>query len=135
MVTVTICSDFGAQENKIFYCFHFLPIYLPWSDWTGCHDLSFLNTEFQSSFFTLLFLTHHSGPLVPSHFLPLEWLSSLYLKLLVFLLVILIPACDLSTLAFHMMHSAYKLNKPSDNIQPCGTPFPILKQWVIHVQF
>ena len=27
--TVTICSDFGAQENKVCYCFHCLPIYLP----------------------------------------------------------------------------------------------------------
>ena len=28
--------------NKLIYCF---PIYLPWSDGTGCHDLSFLNVE------------------------------------------------------------------------------------------
>ena len=27
--TVTIRSDFGAQENKICHCFHFFPIYLP----------------------------------------------------------------------------------------------------------
>ena len=26
--------------------FHCLPIYIPWSDGTGCHDLSFLNVEF-----------------------------------------------------------------------------------------
>ena len=25
------------------HCFHCFPIYLPWSDGTGCHDLSFLN--------------------------------------------------------------------------------------------
>ena len=42
----TICSDFGAQENKVCHCFHCFPIYLPWSDKTGCHDLSFLNVEF-----------------------------------------------------------------------------------------
>ena len=29
MAAVTICSDFGAQENKICHCFHFFPIYLP----------------------------------------------------------------------------------------------------------
>ena len=34
------------------------PIYLPWSDGTTCHDLSFLNVEFQASFFTLLFHFH-----------------------------------------------------------------------------
>ena len=43
MASVTVCSDFGAQENQIFHCFHFSPIYLPWGDRTGCHDLSFLN--------------------------------------------------------------------------------------------
>ena len=42
----SVCSDFGAQENKICHCFHFSPFYLPWSDGTGCHDLSFLNVEF-----------------------------------------------------------------------------------------
>ena len=40
----TICSDFGAQKNSL-SLFPF-PIYLPWSDGTGCHDLSFLNVEF-----------------------------------------------------------------------------------------
>ena len=42
MAAVTICSDFGAQENKSLSLFPFA-IYLPWSDQTGCHDLSFLN--------------------------------------------------------------------------------------------
>ena len=46
MATETIHSDFGAQEKKVCHCFHFFPIYLPWSDWTGCHDLRFLNAEF-----------------------------------------------------------------------------------------
>ena len=31
MATVTICSDFGAQKNKVSHCF---PVYLPWSDGT-----------------------------------------------------------------------------------------------------
>ena len=29
MPAITICSDFGAQENKVWHCF---PIYFPWSD-------------------------------------------------------------------------------------------------------
>ena len=33
-------SDFGAQENKICHRSHVFPICLPWSDGTGCHDLS-----------------------------------------------------------------------------------------------
>ena len=45
MAAVTVHSDFGTQENKVCLCFHFFPIYLPWSDGTGCHDLSFLNVE------------------------------------------------------------------------------------------
>ena len=45
MATVTICSDFGAQENKVCHYFHCLPNYLLWSDGTRCHNLSFLNVE------------------------------------------------------------------------------------------
>ena len=30
MAAVTICSDFGAQENKVFHCFYCFPIYLLW---------------------------------------------------------------------------------------------------------
>ena len=40
------------------------------------------------------------------------------------LLEIVIPA-------FHMMYSAYKLNKQGDNIQLCCTPFLILNQSVV----
>ena len=29
MAAVTMCSDFGAQKNKISHCFHCFPIYLP----------------------------------------------------------------------------------------------------------
>ena len=46
MAAVTICSDFGALNNKACHCFHCFPIYLPWSVGTRCHDLSFLNVEF-----------------------------------------------------------------------------------------
>ena len=42
--------------------------------------------------------------------------SSAYLKLLIFLPAILIPACASSSPAFLMMYSAYKLNKQGDNI-------------------
>ena len=31
------------QKIKSVNCFHCFPIYLPWSDGTGCHDLNFLN--------------------------------------------------------------------------------------------
>ena len=41
MAAVTVGSDCGAQENKVYHCFHCFPVYLPWSDGTWCHDLSF----------------------------------------------------------------------------------------------
>ena len=44
--------------------------------------------------------------------------SSASLKLLIFLLAILNPACASFSPAFLMMYSAYKLNKQGDNIQP-----------------
>ena len=42
-------------------------------------------------------------------------LSSAYLRLLIFLPAILIPAYSSSSLAFHMMYPAYKLNKQSNS--------------------
>ena len=57
--------------------------------------------------------------------------SSAYPRLLIFLLAILIPACASSSPAFHMMCSAYKLNKQGNNIQPWRTPFPIQNQSVV----
>ena len=57
--------------------------------------------------------------------------SSAYPKLLIFLPAILIPACDSSSLAFHMMYSVYNLDKLGDNIQPWHTPFPIWNQSVV----
>ena len=32
-------------KNKVWHCFHYLPIYFPWSSGTGGHDLRFLNVE------------------------------------------------------------------------------------------
>ena len=69
-------------------CFHCFPIYLPWSDGMGCHDLSFLNVEFQASFFTLLF-HFHQDLFSSSSLSAIKVVSSVYLKLLIFLLAIL----------------------------------------------
>ena len=57
--------------------------------------------------------------------------SFAYLRLLIFLPAILILSCALSSLAFHIMYSAYKLNKQDDNIQPWRTPFTIWNQSVV----
>ena len=50
MAAITICSDFGAQKNKVSHCFHCFSIYFPWSDRTRCHDLHFLNVELKTNF-------------------------------------------------------------------------------------
>ena len=58
-------------------------------------------------------------------------MSSAYLRLLIFLLAILIPAYASSSPAFLMMYSADKLYKQEDDIQPWRTPFPTWNQSVI----
>ena len=57
--------------------------------------------------------------------------SSTYLRLFMFLLAILIPACSSSSPAFFMMCSVYRLNKQGDSRPPCHTPFLILSQSVV----
>ena len=47
-----------GSKKIVCHCFH---IYFPWSDGTGCHDLSFLNVELQANFFTLLFHFHQEA--------------------------------------------------------------------------
>ena len=129
MAAVTICRDFGAQENKVSHCFHCFPS-------TG-HEvmgldlmmlvfwmLSFKPTFWLSSFTFI-------NRLFSSLFSAIRVVSSAYLRLLIFLPAILIPACVSSSPAFCMMYSAYKLNKQADNIQPWQTPFLIWNQSVI----
>ena len=53
-----------------------------------------------------------------SSFSAIRAILSAYLRLLIFLPVILFPVCDSSSLAFHMLYSVYKLNKQGDIIQP-----------------
>ena len=57
--------------------------------------------------------------------------SSAYLRLLIFLLAILIPAYVSPSPAFPTMYSAYKLNKQDGKIQLWWTPFPIWNQAVV----
>ena len=67
----------------------------------------------------------------PSSLSAIWMVSSAYLRLLIFLPTILILACASSSLAFHMIYSALKLNKRGDNIQPWCTPFPIWNQSIV----
>ena len=113
------------QENKVWHCFLCVPIYLPWSDGTRCCDLSFLNVEptFPLSSFTFIKRLFSSSSLSA-----IRVMSSAYLRLVIFLPAILIPACASFSPAFLMMYSAYKLNKQGDNLQLWHTPFLIWKQ-------
>ena len=57
--------------------------------------------------------------------------SSAYLRLLIFLPELLIPASASSSSEFLLMYSPYKLNKQGDNIEPWCTPFAIWDQSVV----
>ena len=109
MAVVTICSDFGAQKNKVSHCFHCFPIYFPWSDGTRWDQmgpvfwmLSFKPT-FSLSSFTFI------KKLFSSLLSAISVVSSAYLRLLIFLLAILIQACASSSPAFHMMNPGCSL--------------------------
>ena len=115
--------------SHCFQCFHCFRIYLPWSDGTRCHDLSFLSVEFYANFFTLLFHFHQEA---------LKFFAFCHQGGVICISeVIDISPCNLnSSLCFIqprvlMMYSAYKLNKQGDNIQPWHTPFPVWNQSVI----
>ena len=127
MATITICSDFGAPKNKVSHCF---PIYLPWSDGTDAMILVFWILSFKPTF-SLSFFTFIKRLFSSYSLSAIRVVSSAYLRLLVFLQAILIPACASSSPAFLMIYSAYKLNKQGDNIQPWHTPFPIWNQSVV----
>ena len=91
---------FGAQEDKVCHCF---PIYLPWSDGLDAMILLFWMPSFKAAFSLSAFI-----------FIKRLFSSSLLfairdLRLLIFLLAILIPACASSSPAFHMMYCAYEL--------------------------
>ena len=129
MAALIICSDFRAQEEEICHYFCLIPLYSPWSNGAGFHDLRcFLLFNFKlalsPSSFTIIKRLFSSSLLSA-----IRVVSSAYLRL--FLPPILIPAYNSSSLAFLMMCSAYKLNKQDDSRQPCHTPFSILNQSVV----
>jgi len=96
--------------------------WMPWCYFSECWALSQLFHSL-SPFIKRLFIS--------SLLSAIRVVSSVYMRLLVFLLEILIPACASSSLALSMMYSAYKLNKQDDNIQPWQTPFPICNPSVV----
>ena len=101
------------KKMKSCHCFHCLPIYLPWSDGTGCHEvmgpdamiLVFWMLSFKPTF-SLTSFTFIKRLFSSSSLSAIRMVSSAYLRLLIFLPAILIPACASSSSAFHMMYSA-----------------------------
>ena len=130
MAVVIIFSGLGAPQNKVSHCFLCFPIYLPWSYGTKCHDLHSLNVKFKPDV-SLSYFTFIKRLFSSSSISAMKVVSLAYLRILIFLPAILIPACASSSWTFHIMYSAYKLNKQGDNIQPCHTPFPVLNQSVL----
>ena len=128
MPAVTICSDFGAPQNKVTVSIVSSSI---------CHEvmgpdfmiLAFWMLSFKPtfSFSSLTFIKRLFSSLLSA----IRMVSSEYLRLLIILPEILIPACGSSSPAFLMMYSAYKLNKQDDIIQTLRTPFPIWNQSVV----
>ena len=130
MIAFPICNDFGPQENKICHCFHFFP--------SICHEVMELDDMtfifWMLSFkpaFSLSSFTFIKRFLSSSSLSAIRAVSSAYLRLSIFLPTIWIPACYLSSPAFHMMHSACKLNKQGNSIQPWHTSFPTWNQFVV----
>ena len=124
---------FGTQKNKVWHCFHCFPIYFPWSDGTRPMILVFWMLSFKPTFLLSSF-TFIKKLFSSSLLSVIRVVSSAYLRLLIFLPEILIPVCaswKKIHLAFHMMYSAYKLNRQSYNIQPSHTLFPIWNQSVV----
>ena len=105
MATVTIHSDFGAQENKVYHCFHCFPIYLPWNDVTGAMIFIFWMLSFKPAF-PLSSFPFIKKLFSSSSLSAIRVVSSAYLRLLIFLLAILIPIRASSSLAFHTIYSA-----------------------------
>ena len=115
MAAITICSNCGAPQNKVSHCLHCFPIYLPWSGGTGpeAKILVFWMLSFKPAF-SLSAFTFIKKLVSFSLLFATMVVSSAYLRLLIFLLVILILASTLSSPAFGMMYSAYKLNNQGE---------------------
>ena len=111
-ISPSICHEVMGLDAMIFvfWMFSFKPTF-------SLSSLTFIKRLFSSSSLSAI-----------------RMVSSAYLRLLIFLLAILIPAYASSSPAFLMMHSAYKLNNQGDNIQPWCTPFPIKKAETLFCQ-
>ena len=130
MAAVTICSDFGAQNIKSVTVSIVSPSTCNEVMGLGVMIFVFWMLSFKPTF-SLYSFTFIKKFFSSFSFSAIRVVSSAYLRLLIFLLAILNSVCASWSLAFHIMYSAYKLNKQGDNIQPWHSPFPIWSQSVV----
>ena len=101
MAAITICNDSGAQEEEIYYYFHIFPIYHEVME-PDAMILVFLIFNFKLALSLSSFTLNKR--LFSSYSLSaIRVVSSTFLRLLMLLPPILIPACSSSSLAFLMM--------------------------------
>ena len=132
MAAVTICSDLWNQKKKkknslivsIFSPSIFHEVMEP-----DAMIFVFWMWVLSQLFHSLLSLSWR-GSFSYSLLSAIRVVVSVYLRLLIFLPAILIPAYASTNPAFLMMSSAYKVNKQGDNIQSWCIPFPIWNQSV-----
>ena len=101
-MAAVICSDFGAQEKSL-SLFPLFPLLFDMME-PDAMNLVFWMLSFKPAFsllsFTLIEL------LSSSSLYAIRVVSFAYLRLLIFLPAILIPACESSSLAFCIVYSA-----------------------------
>ena len=131
MATVTICSDLGVKKkNNVCHCFHCFPIYCYEVIGPDAMILVFWMLSFKPTFLVSSF-TFIKRLFSSSSLSVMRVVSSAHLRLLIFFSAVLIPDCASSSPTIHLIYSAYKLKKQSDNIKPWCTPFPIWNQSVV----
>ena len=130
MAAVTICSDFGAPKIKSVTVSIVSPFISREVMRPDAMILVFWMLSFKPTF-PLFYFTFITRFFSSSSLSAINVVSSAYLRLLIFLPAVFIPAWASPSLAFHMMYSACKLNKQGYNIQPWCTPFPLWKQSVV----
>ena len=82
MAAITICSDFGAQKNKVWHCFHCFHIYFPWGDGSDAMILIFWMLSFMPTF-SLSSFTFIKRLVSSSSVSAIRVVSSAYLRLLI----------------------------------------------------
>ena len=90
-----------------------------WMPWSSFFWMLSFKPAFSLSSFTLIKRLFSSSSLSS-----ISVVSNVYLRLLIFLLATLLPACISSSPAFHMMYSAYELNKVGHQINGRVKSFP-----------